>query len=1322
MASSVGRRTHALTIAPAPFWYSQFDASPPTIAVAVSRSRLAAALCALSALLAAGGGAWEILRFGRHADNSAARLEAEVLAQIATRSALLDSLAHRAASWGGLVAEALDERRTTRELFAQLDSIQQASQTPVSATIWVPDPREGSYTLLAWSAGPAEDLEADRLTGPPGLFVTPGNAGLRLVYALPLLHEGRPVAVIAVDTILSPAAHVGMPPRTFPLATRYGPVVLSLPPEGAFGSADAHSFVVRGSGGAPLLAAQFDPGELSAVRRQFRWRVVGAALVPLLVLCLLLVGPLLDRRRALRAFWPWVGLSVLASGVLLGVGLAVSLLGDRVGLGRAWLLAVQALVALGVVVALPASAFWRRGRRLLARRFVVRFVLEQLFGGAVILATVAVSVWLSSHITSDTVVRWQLPLVPASGEALAELGTLLIVQIAVFWAGASALAIVARRWRLTLTSGRGWTAALLWGGVLVVGVSRLPAAWETTALPGVALMLLALIGVRVRGWYRHTSEVLRLLLAFAAFLLPTVLAYPLANAAADGAIRQIIKGDYAPATAQVREPEALLNALTEATREIDAIGGLASILTTATPGAPVSSQAAFYVWGQTNLSQHRLTSEVELYGPDRSMISHFALNFAEFESRALAGKEVWSGTNCSWEEVPDVARFGSTERPMVHASRAVCDPSGRVLGAIVVNVVPDYRALPFAVSASPYYEVLGRRTDAVTGSLVADLEVVVYGWSFQPIFESGRQVWPISEDIDRRLSDTRTPFWTRIEVGGRFYEVYFLSDRSGVYALGYPSPTTAQHLVRISEIAALLAVMLVLFLAGNTVFSALARREETSLRRLIRDIRTSFYRKLFLFFVLAAVGPVVLFALAFGSYMAAKFRADVESEAASVVTSARRVYEELNAAARRPDQPGFEPSDDVMVFIRQVIDQDVNLFQGARLLATSQRDLFDSGLLPTRTPAAAYRDIVLTRLPLHLGTDRIGAFEYFVAAAPVVGAGRETVLSVPLVLRQQEIERQINDLNRGVLGGVVVVVLFAAALGASVAGRVSDPVARLSRATRLIAAGRLDVRLVADTADELGRLVDDFNGMAQTLVSQRAELARTNQIKAWAEMSRQVAHEIKNPLTPIQLAAEHLQRVHQDRQQPLGPIFDQCLTTILQQVRLLRQIASEFSTFASHPTPRATTVAVADLLEGVVEPYRSASPVGVTIELSLPATAATTWVDRTLISRALTNLLENALQAMPSGGRLRVAASRRGEVVEIEIIDSGVGMDDEEVRRAFEPYFSTKTTGSGLGLANAKRNIELCGGAIALSSQPGRGTTVTVSLPVQAPPGASASV
>jgi nitrogen fixation/metabolism regulation signal transduction histidine kinase len=400
-----------------------------------------------------------------------------------------------------------------------------------------------------------------------------------------------------------------------------------------------------------------------------------------------------------------------------------------------------------------------------------------------------------------------------------------------------------------------------------------------------------------------------------------------------------------------------------------------------------------------------------------------------------------------------------------------------------------------------------------------------------------------------------------------------------------------------------------------------------------------------------------------------------------------------------------------MVWIRQVIGQDVNLYDGSELSTTSQRDLYDSGLLPTRTPASVYHAIALQRRPTFLAEDRVGTLQYLVAAAPVVARGRDSVITVPLAPRQRDIAREMNTLDRRVLVGAVIVVLFAALLGASLAGRVADPDARLTRATRQIAAGRLDTRVTVDSTDELGRLVDDFNSMAGTLASQQAELARANQLKAWSEMARQVAHEIKNPLTPIQLAAEHLRHVDSDRGRPLGGVVDQCVQTILGQVRLLRQIASEFSTYAAEPPMRPERLSPATLLDAIVEPYRLGLRDRITIDVAVPPDLPAVSADPTLLSRALTNLIENAIQAMPAGGRLSLRATADGDVVRIEVADTGVGMDETALARAFEPYFSTKTGGSGLGLANARRTVERHGGRLSIESVLGQGTTITLVLP-----------
>ena len=199
----------------------------------------------------------------------------------------------------------------------------------------------------------------------------------------------------------------------------------------------------------------------------------------------------------------------------------------------------------------------------------------------------------------------------------------------------------------------------------------------------------------------------------------------------------------------------------------------------------------------------------------------------------------------------------------------------------------------------------------------------------------------------------------------------------------------------------------------------------------------------------------------------------------------------------------------------------MNLFDGPRLRATSERPLFASQLLPGRTPADVYRAIALDRLPTAVVVEELaGSPGYLVAAAPVRAGAREGIVTVPQTLRQREIEQQIDEIDRRVLSAAVLFVLLGSAIGYWMAERIADPVNRLMRATRRIAQGDLDARVVATSSDELRRLVEAFNRMAEDLHRQRGELERTNRLAAWADMARQVAHDIKNPLTPIQLNAE----------------------------------------------------------------------------------------------------------------------------------------------------------------------------------------------------------
>jgi two-component system nitrogen regulation sensor histidine kinase NtrY len=238
------------------------------------------------------------------------------------------------------------------------------------------------------------------------------------------------------------------------------------------------------------------------------------------------------------------------------------------------------------------------------------------------------------------------------------------------------------------------------------------------------------------------------------------------------------------------------------------------------------------------------------------------------------------------------------------------------------------------------------------------------------------------------------------------------------------------------------------------------------------------------------------------------------------------------------------------------------------------------------------------------------------------------------------------------------------------------------------------------------------------LVEDVTEVMRSNRLAAWAEMARRIAHEIKNPLTPIQLSAEHLLRVRSDGSADFDRTLHECVATILGQVSALREISSDFSAYSRLPDLHREPTDLAALVRATAAPYRSSPPPGIRVEEAL-APVPSVLVDARVLRRALVNLIENALQAMDGGGTLGLAlaseATPQGEVARIDVTDTGEGMSPETAARIFEPYFSTRDTGVGLGLAIARRAVEEHGGTITAESALGKGTCMTVRLPLRPP-------
>ena len=1272
----------------------------------------------------------ERTQLGADLAGSRARLRAEVEGEFVALSGRLDQAVRAVTLDADTVRRA--ERGDTaalRQLFDQVAA--SAAQAEVSVTIY-----GATNQPLAW-LGRSEDVPGIRLTGPASSFLAQSSQGLQLVRVQPVLDPADParhIGAVVAEAQLPRTGSQPLPGEEFSLDTSIVPVAMRLQFEGA-SDASADAFVIRSATNEPLAAVIVSDSDLRGARRRIRDRLYAAELGVAALILLLITGPLLDWRRLTRSTAGVAALTVAIAALMLiarWIAWMATRQADLVGfplLSAAparWFSRVafpspidfflNALVIAGLVALLASSfARWRSAHRpgigvvvVDRARTSALFYAVQLGAGVAVAALVLSYEWLlRTHVSQAPVEIVRFAIYPLDPIRLPVIVGLIALNAAVVGLSVLVYRLAWSPWvfpehRLS------WRlrACGLWLLPSAIFFGVLAADDRAPQWPSLVVVIAAAAGAWLMHRYasveRNGSQAMRLLLSFLALVLPSLILYPSLADASQRSRRQLIESAYAPEV--INQRQELHAKLSKALTEINRIVALDDLVRASDPpisGSP-QTDAAFLVWSQTSLATERLTSSVELHNAAGAMVSRFAMNLPDF-TQPQPGNE----SACDWEILEEVSPLFSEERRLLHAGRALCLPGGRRAGSVVVHSMLDYGNLSFISAQNPYVTLLRSAQSRPQVRPRADVQFSVYGWSRRVLYSSVEDAPPLLEAAFRRAYESRVPFWTTIRRGSTSLDAFFLNDRGAIYVLSTEHQNWFGHLVAEAELLALAVVVFVAAALGGMVFNLLVGRAPASGRALLAEVRASFYRKLFLAFVAAAIVPVLALALVSRAYMANLMLADIESEATHLATVASRVFQDLRAFVGQS-----AVADDLIVWLSRVVAQDVNIFDGPSLLASSERNLFASGLLPSRTPGEVYREIFLDGRPSYVGRERAGGLEYLIAATPVQLEGRQAVLTIPLASRQQETEAQIAELDRRVLLAAVLFIMLGAGIGYYMAERIADPVNRLMRATRRIARGDLDARVLATSSDELRRLVDAFNQMADDLQRQRGELERTNRLAAWADMARQVAHDIKNPLTPIQLNAEHLRRVHIDQGRPLGGVIDECVGNILGQVRLLRQISSEFSSFATSPEPRAVETNLAELVEEVADPYRAGLAGRVAVETHVPGHLPALRIDRTLIGRALTNVIENALHAMPGGGILTIdAALVPDHQIQLRVTDTGVGMDSESLAKIFEPYFSTKAIGTGLGLTIAKRNVEANGGTIAVVSEKGRGTSVTMTLP-----------
>jgi two-component system nitrogen regulation sensor histidine kinase NtrY len=696
-------------------------------------------------------------------------------------------------------------------------------------------------------------------------------------------------------------------------------------------------------------------------------------------------------------------------------------------------------------------------------------------------------------------------------------------------------------------------------------------------------------------------------------------------------------------------------------------------------------------WAQSWACREGYTSIFTLFDPLGNALSRFAIG-------GQVGQAGEVDTALFHDNVMEV-----TERDIGRGINAlkvyagitdIRSEDGRVLGIGRVTIAAGQQTL-----------FRGETPQFMRGATKANLQsfyrpVTVSEFRDGRLLPSGAGVFPIGYSLPEsvaRVPQSSFPIYVWADEtleSGSYTTLFIRREGNGNETIGLSlrKPGLSDYLIGIVK------VLIHFALLATAVLAAFFAVDLVRGRRYLLTFRG----RLLLAFIVTAVVPLALLSF----YLRFDARERLLEE------SARTLDEQTGEVAGYLSDQGRESALSA-VDIAADVNTDFNLYLDSLLTATSRPELYDAGILDRRMSGSAYASVLLRGNRFHLETERIGKLQYAVGYRPLVdSAGTMTgVISVPALFRQYRLEEEVARRNAFVFGVYALVLLALLGIATTLANRIAAPLQQLKEATTRVARGDLDVALHVQGADgELKELIDSFGAMTRDLKQSREELIRFERELAWKEMAKQVAHEIKNPLTPMRLSIQHLRQTYRDKARDFDQILDNVTRTVIDQIDTLSRIASEFSHFARMPRRQLGECNVNEVLRESVRLF--AQDAGIGFDVSTDETVRPLTADREELRRAFINIVRNGIQAMDGQGKIVITTEQMETAVRISIRDFGKGIPEEVKEKLFQPNFSTKTDGMGMGLAIVKKTIDDLGGTVTISRAPHKGTVVSIELPV----------
>lgn len=404
-----------------------------------------------------------------------------------------------------------------------------------------------------------------------------------------------------------------------------------------------------------------------------------------------------------------------------------------------------------------------------------------------------------------------------------------------------------------------------------------------------------------------------------------------------------------------------------------------------------------------------------------------------------------------------------------------------------------------------------------------------------------------------------------------------------------------------------------------------------------------------------------------------------------------------------------------LVKLSNIFTTDINIYSvNGDLLVSSRPEVFNRGLISRKISTDAYYELFENFQTSYFQPERIGQLGYLSAYTPIINDKGDYLgfINLPYFTHQDKYSQEISTFIVAFINLYVLLFLASIMVAIFIANQITRPLVTIRENLRKIELGKRNEHIQYRMDDEIGKLVKEYNRKVDELLVSAELLARSERESAWREMAKQIAHEIKNPLTPMKLNIQHLMRFKGEEQEYRETV-NRVALTLIGQIETLSEIATEFSNFAQIPTARKQVFNLSGQIDKVMELYENDHRVKVSVDKG-DLKDVMVNADREQLSRALINLVKNGIQAIPADrdGKISITLKREAHMVVISVSDNGTGIPAELEEKMFSPNFTTKSSGMGLGLAIVKNIAENFNGHVWYETTPGAGTTFYLDIPV----------